>query len=36
MAYVYLVPADAKIITWSFRDVTNSSGSSVTLVHLDV
>jgi hypothetical protein len=37
MTYVYLVPADAKIVTWGFRDVTNHSGSSnSTLVRLDV
>jgi ABC-type polar amino acid transport system ATPase subunit len=37
MTYVYLVPADAKIVALGFRDVTNLSGSSnFTLVHLDV
>jgi hypothetical protein len=37
MTYVNLVPADAKIVTWVFRDVTNPSGSSnFTLVRLDV
>ncbi|WP_345613075.1 DUF4352 domain-containing protein [Pseudonocardia adelaidensis] len=37
MTYVYLVPADAKIVTWGFRDVTNPSGSSnFTLIRLDV
>jgi hypothetical protein len=37
MSYVYLVPADAKIVTWGFRDVINPSGSSnFTQVHLNV
>jgi hypothetical protein len=37
MTYVYLVPADAKIVRWGFRDVTNPSGSSnFTQVRLDV
>jgi hypothetical protein len=37
MTYVYLVPADAKIVTWGFRDVTNLSGSSTfTQVRLDI
>lgn len=37
MTYVFLVPADAKIVTWGFHDVTNPSGSSnFTQVRVDV